>query len=535
MTGASLLLAGFLGISLFSLFDNYQREILKLEKYMSFLRYKGMRNPSGIMFGKEIDLNTTIKGDRKTNSRMIMLRVMGCDAPPGYLRGRIYQYYSNGKWRITAEEADDANFQLNIDGLAINAFFMGEDPGSEGKAVNIYHSDTCYAKFLFLPGNTKRIEMVADRVDYTKNGHFIPKQWEKDGGYTAKVSKIDQFSAFPGPVDFVQSQYLPVPSNLSHTAYHMLHEIYGLDPVNDAAACPCNSVKKYLTDTQLTDREITEKVVTFFHNKFQYTLEPEAAKNGEEPLTYFMTKTRSGHCELFASSAAMVLRKMGIPTRYVTGLLCHEVHPSGKYYVSRLGDAHAWVEAYLRDEKKWIIVEATPSAPDDKKPEWGFFEVWIDRLKHNFQKIFADIRRGYVARAIISGVVDLFLFFWDVIKHPVGGILFIASVLILLWRYKFYKKRKYQLKLKFDAQILEIQKKMLRLEKSIEKKTGIRRDSQTTVDEWIEKIRKSQNLSNEHFSRFEKLVKLYQKLRFSTKPISEKEIVSLDKLMAECK
>jgi hypothetical protein len=525
-TGIAVLVSALLASGLLFLFQTYRREIMRFEQYIRYLTYKNYRNPSGVMFDREIDLNTTIRANRHENSKQIMLRVSGCDTPPGYLRGRVYQFYSNGRWRETAENPGNTNFKINLDGLAINAFFIGKDPGSEGESINIYPASRCYAKFLFLPGNTKRIEMVADKVEYTKNGHFIPKLWEKDGGYTAKVEAVDQFAAFAEPEQFVLAQYLPVPSNLSDKLDSIIEEIYG--PVE-------NEILQISNTPDPTDSEIIKKTVNYFQTKFQYTLEPEIPLSDEEPLENFMLRSRKGHCELFASSTAMILRKRGIPTRYVTGFVCHEEHPSGEYFVSRLGDAHAWVEAYLRDEQKWVVVEPTPASSEDPESKWGFFEVWSDRLKQAFQKIFADIRRGYVARAVLSGVMDIVNLFWDFIRHPVRGTIFICIILFLFWRHHFHKKKRHKSALSLDANIIEIQKKIGKIEQYFTKKTGIARDASVTLEEWLNKIGKTDAVSNENFSKLVELLKLYHQLRFSTEPVSNKQIKSLESLADNCK
>src|SRR5450759_1834602 len=71
---------------------------------------------------------------------------------------------------------------------------------------------------------------------------------------------------------------------------------------------------------------------------------------------------REGHCTLFASAAALMLRARGIPTRVVGGFLCAERNPINDTWVMRERDAHAWVEAWDADAGRWFLVEATPPA-----------------------------------------------------------------------------------------------------------------------------------------------------------------------------
>jgi hypothetical protein len=523
-----LLIAGLFSFGIFSLFHIYQNEIRNLENFMRSANFPNITNPSGIMFDDEIDLNTTIKADRKKNSRVIMLRVVGTDIPPGYLRGKAYQFYSKGKWSIPSATPQNCKFKLNINDLAVNAFFIDKDPGDEGDKITIYPTSMCYADFLFIPGNSERIVMVADRVVYSKNGNFFPKTWDKDGGYTVQVPKINQFAARDFPATFKKSGYLGIPPELSATLSEISTEIYkpdGKDATPDSAIDIIN----------LTDREITQKIIQFFTANFSYTLEPEGPEHGEDPLIHFLTKTRRGHCELFASSTVMLLRRQGIPARYVTGLLCQTEHPSGKYFVSRLGDAHAWVEAYLRDEKKWIIVETTPASEDDSNAQWGFFESWTDRIKYAFEKILADAKRGYIARAILALFAELFSFLWDVIKHPVGGTIFIISSIFLFWKYSAGKKQKDLLKIKLDAEIKVLQKSILKLEKKIGKRAEILRTSQMSPEEWMEELRTSQKIEPEKFAKLAEIEKIYNQLRFSTLPVSADAVNHLKQMIEKLK
>ena len=79
-----------------------------------------------------------------------------------------------------------------------------------------------------------------------------------------------------------------------------------------------------------------------------------------DPVSNFLLLRKSGHCEFFASGAAILLRLMGVPTRYVSGFYVHELAEPG-VLVARQRDAHAWAEAWV-EGRGWVSVEATPPA-----------------------------------------------------------------------------------------------------------------------------------------------------------------------------
>jgi len=150
-----------------------------------------------------------------------------------------------------------------------------------------------------------------------------------------------------------------------------------------------------------TDKVQAYNIIRYLQENFEYDLDVERGEG--DPVVDFLFNTRKGHCELFAASLTLLLRRCGIPARYVTGFVCQEQHPSGEYYVARLGTAHAWVEAYMRDEGRWVMLEPTPaSGIPNYSHEWGVVETWTDRMKQAFQSVLADMRRGYFAKAIVA-------------------------------------------------------------------------------------------------------------------------------------
>ncbi len=105
------------------------------------------------------------------------------------------------------------------------------------------------------------------------------------------------------------------------------------------------------------DRALMGEVLAMFRNeKFFYTLDPPPL--GEHPVDDFLFKTRSGFCEHYASSFAVLMRAAGIPARVVTGYLGGEINPLGNYMIVRQADAHAWTEVWLAGEG-WVRVDPT--------------------------------------------------------------------------------------------------------------------------------------------------------------------------------
>lgn len=60
------------------------------------------------------------------------------------------------------------------------------------------------------------------------------------------------------------------------------------------------------------------------------------------PLSTFLLKNRSGHCEYFATATTLLLREVGIPARYAIGFSVSEFSPLENQFIVRGRDSHAW-------------------------------------------------------------------------------------------------------------------------------------------------------------------------------------------------
>lgn len=113
-------------------------------------------------------------------------------------------------------------------------------------------------------------------------------------------------------------------------------------------------------------------VIDYLKEACEYTLNPRAPRNTRlSALNAFLTDTKQGYCVQFATSAAMVLRQMGIPARYVEGYLInglkYDKTPErlAKYQtIVRDYNAHAWIEVYM-GAAGWKLYETTPEYYSD--------------------------------------------------------------------------------------------------------------------------------------------------------------------------
>jgi len=103
-------------------------------------------------------------------------------------------------------------------------------------------------------------------------------------------------------------------------------------------------------------QEKINKIRRFFNTNYQYTLNL-MYKDNPRTLTDFLLRDRQGHCEFFATTTALLLRKAGIPTQYQTGIVLEKTGEDT--YTGYSKKAHAWTLYW--DGRGWKELDTTVS------------------------------------------------------------------------------------------------------------------------------------------------------------------------------
>ncbi len=99
-----------------------------------------------------------------------------------------------------------------------------------------------------------------------------------------------------------------------------------------------------------------------------------------DPIVNFLFERKAGHCEYFASSMAIMLRTLGIPSRVVNGFRGGEFNDLTGSYIIRGRDAHTWVEAYFPGQG-WATFDPTPPDPKPVANSWARLALYMDALR----------------------------------------------------------------------------------------------------------------------------------------------------------
>jgi hypothetical protein len=91
--------------------------------------------------------------------------------------------------------------------------------------------------------------------------------------------------------------------------------------------------------------------------EFAYSTEVEPTGDADA-LLEFLTQTKTGFCQQFATAMAVLVRELGLPARIAVGYQTGTLQDDGGYLV-QTKDAHAWVEVFF-EGYGWLQFEPTP-------------------------------------------------------------------------------------------------------------------------------------------------------------------------------
>ncbi len=257
-----------------------------------------------------------------------------------YLRGTSFDHYDGGSWTRTRpahEPAAQAGNHVWVAGRPLGALAMTIDL----EPIN--------PPIVFLPADAVGFQVTEVSDAVSARGPKITVASDGEYKYERGDERGLQYAVYRGryrPDDLVGSErerYLNVPPAIE-------------EPVSELARSWAGSASD--------DVEMARIVEERLRTEYRYDLDSPSG-GAPQPLLHFLFESRSGHCEFYSTAMAMLLRTLGVPTRNVTGFIGGTYNRFGDFYAVRQGDAHSWVEVYLKG-RGWSRFDPTPpssSAP----------------------------------------------------------------------------------------------------------------------------------------------------------------------------
>ena len=169
----------------------------------------------------------------------------------------------------------------------------------------------------------------------------------------------------------------------------------GLRDVVDSAADSATSLKP------MPDSLVLQKMLDYYLSNFTYSLTvPGISRWGRtknDPLAVFWS-AKQGFCEYYATLSALVLRRLGIPARYVTGFANPEVVEGLPYSIFRRKHSHAWVEAFV--DNRWVIFDPTPPILPQFAVAPSWWSVKWEGVRGRFARVMHALKEGEWRRVV---------------------------------------------------------------------------------------------------------------------------------------
>jgi transglutaminase-like putative cysteine protease len=108
----------------------------------------------------------------------------------------------------------------------------------------------------------------------------------------------------------------------------------------------------------------------FHTDGFRYEPDVEVADDADALLT-FLTQTKAGFCQQYATTMAVLVRELGLPARVAVGYQAGTLQDDGTYLVQSK-NAHAWVEVFF-EGYGWLQFEPTPGHGTHPNAEPGTY------------------------------------------------------------------------------------------------------------------------------------------------------------------
>ena len=431
----------------------------------------------------------------------VVLRVWDKN-PSRYLKAASYEKYVAGIWKLPtsfAKKLYPAYYQVDYAVFEVADSLTKTDSLREVEQVWVQSTLDNFG-FAFLPyGAVGLAAKDVDSLSYYAGGMVqgLNSNGKRSDWHYFKCKPVSAENA-PGACSLPDSLLAPGEGDL------MVGERYL--PLIDTVIATMELRDTAVSDSVTADSLVLQKMLAYYLANFTYSLSVPGitrwggAKN--EPLAIFW-REKQGFCEYYATLSALVLRRLGIPARYVTGFANPEVIEGLPYSIFRRKHSHAWVEAYV--DCRWVIFDPTPPILPQFADSPSWWSVKWEGVRGRFARVMHALKEGEWRRVVDSWQNQSTALLESPILYTVLAILIVGFAGRKIYiAYKLSSKNRAYV----SARSLEWVNKLNRAERDLAR-AGFRREPGETVGKFAARVR----IALSHLAEDQTHLKKIQKAR----------------------
>lgn len=283
-----------------------------------------------------------------------------------YLRGYVGSSYTAYGWKTLEKEQIYNHYPLYYwlkeNNFDETAQLSGLEAVTEGTSLptQIHIKNlNANSEYLYTPYELASVE--EDQVLAVGQGSIVSKKLFGHRDYTYQVTdnllvrypalwqKLDDADYKQNELnerEWVYDTYLDIPSEVKGT----LRQLIGEQQSGQTG--------------HVTYQEAEKLIKTYLEKNITYSMTIEPWDQQVDFVTDFLKNSKTGYSVHYATTATLMFRYLGIPSRYVEGYLVTPEDVAGKKSGEEIEiqgkNGHAWTEIY-QDGIGWIPVEVTPA------------------------------------------------------------------------------------------------------------------------------------------------------------------------------
>ena len=299
------------------------------------------------------------------------------------LRGAVYDEYTGAGWRVSRASA------VPLVGTTVEAAQLGT-PSSRAQVRDAIRVDITVVDES-APGNV--LLSVGDPIASDQDANLIvddvggPLQLRPDAGMTegdtystvgTRSAAAEDTLATAGtvyPADILD-RYLDLPGDVPPAVGDLAREIAG-----DAA----------------NPYEAARLIESYLRQNYTFSYDIPTPPAGRDAVANFLFESKTGYFDLFASSMAVMLRELGVPTRVAVGFALDDsgYNSATKAYSVTEEQAWTWPEVFFPG-LGWVEFNPTPSRdllarPGDDSEARAAAASEFDGLTFSDDELFAEV------------------------------------------------------------------------------------------------------------------------------------------------